>query len=308
MPPQLEGGGRGFANKEGVGVQDGDTVWVKRSVEVGGVGSPVDGAVTTVEGMQQGGGSAGGGDVCGSLAEATARMHLADPHEGGDEEEGHDHLLSGGDGEEKQDWSQGDEDREEREREPQPKFALKVLVPGITAGCLIGKGGKIINQIQTNTNTRVKLSQKNEFFPGTHDRVALVQGEQPTLVAEAVAEMLRRLREAARPTPQAPFMGGGVPYSTVHEGYGSGGLDGPHGRDAQVTIRLLVPLAAGGLIIGRGGETIKAIGARTGARVILAGKDADVAGVPSERLCSIQPSMMEMDARKTAGTAASPAT
>lgn len=34
---------------------------------------------------------------------------------------------------------QGDEDREEREREPQPKFALKVLVPGITAGCLIGK-------------------------------------------------------------------------------------------------------------------------------------------------------------------------
>ncbi|CAN0383388.1 unnamed protein product, partial [Ectocarpus sp. 12 AP-2014] len=30
MPPQLEGGGRGFANKEGVGVQDGDTVWVKR--------------------------------------------------------------------------------------------------------------------------------------------------------------------------------------------------------------------------------------------------------------------------------------
>ncbi|CAM9681051.1 unnamed protein product, partial [Ectocarpus sp. 4 AP-2014] len=183
---------------------------------------------------------------------------------------------------------QGDEDREEREREPQPKFALKVLVPGITAGCLIGKAGKIINQIQTNTNTRVKLSQKNEFFPGTHDRVALVQGEQPTLVAEAVAEMLHRLREAARPTPQAPFMGGGVPYSTVHEGYGSGGLDGPHGRDAQVTIRLLVPLAAGGLIIGRGGETIKAIGARTGARVILAGKDADVAGVPSERLCSIQ--------------------
>ncbi|CAM9716499.1 unnamed protein product, partial [Laminaria digitata] len=57
------------------------------------------------------------------------------------------------------------------------------------------QGGRIINQLQTTTGTRVKLSQKNEFFPGTHDRVALVQGEQPTMVAEAVAEMLRRLRE-----------------------------------------------------------------------------------------------------------------
>lgn len=57
------------------------------------------------------------------------------------------------------------------------------------------QGGRIISQLQTATGTRVKLSQKNEFFPGTHDRVALVQGEQPTMVAEAVAEMLRRLRE-----------------------------------------------------------------------------------------------------------------
>lgn len=104
MPPQLERGGRGFGNKEGVGVQDGDTVWVKRGVEVGGVGSPVDGAVTTVEGAQGGG---AGGDGCSSLAEATARMHIADPHEkGGDDEKGPENLLSGGDGEEKQDWSQ----------------------------------------------------------------------------------------------------------------------------------------------------------------------------------------------------------
>ncbi len=57
------------------------------------------------------------------------------------------------------------------------------------------QGGRIINQLQTSTGTRVKLSQKNEFFPGTHDRVALVQGEDPKMVADAVAEMLRRLRE-----------------------------------------------------------------------------------------------------------------
>lgn len=59
----------------------------------------------------------------------------------------------------------------------------------------VSKGGRIISQLQTTTGTRVKLSQKNEFFPGTHDRVALVQGEQPTMVSEAVSQMLRRLTE-----------------------------------------------------------------------------------------------------------------
>lgn len=52
---------------------------------------------------------------------------------------------------------------------------------------------------------------------------------------------LRVLLQAARPHPHAPQevfgMGGG------------GGLDGPHGPNAQVTIRLLVPLAAGDVLI-----------------------------------------------------------
>lgn len=75
-----------------------------------------------------------------------------------------------------------------------------VCVISCLCPCRVGgvQGGKIINQLQTATGTRVKLSQKNEFFPGTHDRVALVQGEDPNMVAEAVAEMLRRLREVKR--------------------------------------------------------------------------------------------------------------
>lgn len=41
-------------------------------------------------------------------------------------------------------------------------------------------------------------------------------------------------KQAARPNPHDGF-----------GGLGGGGFDGPHGRNAQVTIRLLVPLAAG---------------------------------------------------------------
>lgn len=51
-------------------------------------------------------------------------------------------------------------------------------------------------------------------------------------------------------------MGGPYPghdgYGMGGGGFGAGGLDGPHGRNAQVTIRLLVPLAAGKLLVVQG--------------------------------------------------------
>ncbi|CAN0071884.1 unnamed protein product, partial [Sphacelaria rigidula] len=153
---------------------------------------------------------------------------------------------------------QGDDNERDLEREPQPKFGLKVLVPGITAGCLIGKGGRIISQLQTSTGTRVKLSQKDEFFPGTHDRVALVQGEKPAMVAEAVSEMLRRLTEASRQHPHASLpIAPGTVHNNGHDAFGPGGgvgmggvtSDWFHLRPGHVIVRLLVPLAAGQFLL-----------------------------------------------------------
>ena len=65
---------------------------------------------------------------------------------------------------------------------------------GHTAGCLIGKGGATISAIQTLTDTKIKLSQSNEYFPGTNDRVGLVTGDS-IAVRDAVQEVLRRLSE-----------------------------------------------------------------------------------------------------------------
>ncbi|CAM9963934.1 unnamed protein product, partial [Discosporangium mesarthrocarpum] len=160
-------------------------------------------------------------------------------------------------------------------REHYPRFGLKILIPGAMAGCLIGKEGCIINQLQTVTSTRIKLSQKSEFFPGTQDRVGLIHGE-PAGVASAVTQMLRRLKETGR---QDVHPGAGV-------GMGTGG-DRFSGR-RNTMLRMLVPLSAGGLLVGKGGENIKAIAANTGTRVNLAGKDTEMAGVPYERLCSVQ--------------------
>lgn len=46
-------------------------------------------------------------------------------------------------------------------------YHLKILVPAVAAGAIIGKGGETIGQLQKETNTRVKMSKSNDFYPGS---------------------------------------------------------------------------------------------------------------------------------------------
>ena len=43
---------------------------------------------------------------------------------------------------------------------------LKVLVPTIAAGAIIGKAGETITQIQKETSADIKMSKANDFYPG----------------------------------------------------------------------------------------------------------------------------------------------
>lgn len=45
-------------------------------------------------------------------------------------------------------------------------YHMKILIPCITAGAIIGKGGETIAQLQTDTNTKIKMSKTNDFYPG----------------------------------------------------------------------------------------------------------------------------------------------
>lgn len=48
---------------------------------------------------------------------------------------------------------------------------FKLLCPQAMTGIIIGKGGATINQLNVSTGAKIKLSQNNEFFPTTNDRV-----------------------------------------------------------------------------------------------------------------------------------------
>jgi hypothetical protein len=50
-------------------------------------------------------------------------------------------------------------------------YFFKLLCPQGITGLIIGRGGAIINQLNSSTGARIKLSQNTEFFPGTNDRI-----------------------------------------------------------------------------------------------------------------------------------------
>lgn len=50
---------------------------------------------------------------------------------------------------------------------PDGSIYLKVLVPSVAAGAIIGKGGETIAQVQKEVNARIKMSKANDFYPGS---------------------------------------------------------------------------------------------------------------------------------------------
>jgi hypothetical protein len=137
--------------------------------------------------------------------------------------------------------------------------AIKLLVSNNVAGSIIGRAGQTISELQTQSSARIKLSQTGDYYPGTQDRVCLVQGqvENVKVALQLLLERLFMLQEqqhsqhvewqpkgengamAAAPAPQAP---------PAQE---------PPPNRFDFVVRMLVPSSSCGMIIGKSGANIK---------------------------------------------------
>lgn len=81
-----------------------------------------------------------------------------------------------------------------------PTYHLKVLVPAVAAGAIIGKGGETIAQLQKDAGARVKMSKASDFYPGLYPVPAI-----PFLTAAGPQE--RRNVSASFPGPWTAFCG-----------------------------------------------------------------------------------------------------
>uniref|UniRef100_A0A0R3WK76 RNA-binding protein Nova-1 n=1 Tax=Hydatigena taeniaeformis TaxID=6205 RepID=A0A0R3WK76_HYDTA len=133
---------------------------------------------------------------------------------------------------------------------------LKILVPSVAAGAIIGKNGEAITNIQNCTGAKVKMSKANDFYPGTNERVCLIIG-----TTAAITEVYDYISEKIYEKPE-----------TVSRVVADGRV--PYERHKQV--KILVPNSTAGMIIGKGGSFIKEIKSKTGAFIQVSQKSREM--------------------------------
>ncbi|KAJ2707134.1 hypothetical protein FB645_000960 [Coemansia sp. IMI 203386] len=139
---------------------------------------------------------------------------------------------------------------------------LEFQVPMDMVGLIIGRQGSNLRSIEQRHNVRVQMSQ--QFDRRDSERKITIEG--PVQDAEnARMDIMEFIdRHHGRQQGQPPMKGGRGPSGSAMQpaGFGPGGPGSPSGMTT-----VMVPNAKVGLIIGRGGESIREIQKISGARV-----------------------------------------
>jgi RNA-binding protein Nova len=125
-------------------------------------------------------------------------------------------------------------------------MTIKLLVPNSIAGAIIGRSGQTISDIQKSASCRVKLSQSGDYYPGTTERVCLIQGNLPN-IKDAVGLVLHKLYDALNEKDDD-----------------EDDEEGAEDIKFNFAAKLLVPTSACGMIIGKSGNNIKSMIEATG--------------------------------------------
>eukprot|EP00287_Rhodomonas_sp_CCMP768_P033224 CAMPEP_0202854072 /NCGR_PEP_ID=MMETSP1389-20130828/90811_1 /ASSEMBLY_ACC=CAM_ASM_000865 /TAXON_ID=302021 /ORGANISM="Rhodomonas sp., Strain CCMP768" /LENGTH=407 /DNA_ID=CAMNT_0049532647 /DNA_START=115 /DNA_END=1339 /DNA_ORIENTATION=- len=186
---------------------------------------------------------------------------------------------------------------------------VKILVQNKLAGGVIGKAGATINSIKEASGARVKVSNNQETFPGTNDRIILIQGSINTVLTASrlvVAELAKQEPQVQNPeTVGDAFAAGAAPPAseapmtkqepqvqnpeTVGDAFAAGAA--PPASEAPMTIVVVIPAQACGLIIGKGGERINALREQCQAKIQLQSKDRIIQGL-DERTVTINGNLL----------------
>lgn len=137
--------------------------------------------------------------------------------------------------------------------------SIRFLITNAAAGSVIGKGGVTINEFQSQSGARIQLSRNHEYFPGTSDRIIALNGTIKEVLTAFHLILSKILSEAEKDT----------------------------GQDMKSNqVRLIIPNAVCGAIIGKGGATIKSFVEESNASIKLSPLEQSIPGV-NDRIVTI---------------------
>uniref|UniRef100_K7FML8 Far upstream element-binding protein 2 n=1 Tax=Pelodiscus sinensis TaxID=13735 RepID=K7FML8_PELSI len=163
---------------------------------------------------------------------------------------------------------------------------IDVPVPRHSVGVVIGRSGEMIKKIQNDAGVRIQFKQDDGTGP---EKIAHIMG--PPDRCEHAARIINDLLQSLRSGPPGP-PGPGMPPGGRGRGRGQGNW-GPPGGEMTFSI----PTHKCGLVIGRGGENVKAINQQTGAFVEIS-RQLPPNGDPNFKLFVIRGSPQQIDHAK----------
>ncbi|KAK6139389.1 hypothetical protein DH2020_026897 [Rehmannia glutinosa] len=175
------------------------------------------------------------------------------------------------------------------------QVTVRLLVPSDQIGCVIGKGGQIIQNIRNETHAQIRILGSEHLPPCalSSDELVQINGEA-TVVKSALYQVAFRLHDNPSRSQQSllslpSIYRSGFALSNPHLGgppVGVTSLMGPYGnykndgRDwssitKEFALRLVCPTENLGAVIGKGGATIKQIRHESGAFIVVDSSGAD---------------------------------
>ncbi|KAG3012736.1 hypothetical protein PC121_g15048 [Phytophthora cactorum] len=169
-----------------------------------------------------------------------------------------------------------------------PSSSFDMKVPRELVGYIIGRGGETIRDLQMKSGAHIQIVREEEGAPQTPDRFVNITGNQESL--DLAQRLIQNLLDERQ---QNQSSGAGFRERDDRDRMARYGGINPDGSDS---VELLVPNERVGLIIGRGGCTIKAIQQRTGTSVTI--PQTPDPNHPDMRLITIRGTMEAKEAAK----------
>lgn len=154
----------------------------------------------------------------------------------------------------------GSNEEFQTKKEAPHTFFVKLLVSNQLAGMLIGTSGQEIKALKEKTGAKVVLSPHGKYFPGTAERLVVLEGAQQK-VFSAIEWIVNKVVEIAATDP--------------------GGMNKP-------AFRICVPRAVVGSLIGKNGSYIQFVRVTTGAHVHVSPLFVSADEACAERVVTIQ--------------------